>query len=142
MGDRLQNRMFNNNAHIGHNKFAVLIAKNGTPTAVWTGSTNWTKTGLCAQTNNTIILESKAVAQAYLDYWNRLHADKLPTPKPLSAPLASDQGTSLRTADAKSTPVPLDGNATHVDLWYSPNTPKTGTPQNRTVPPIWRRCST
>jgi phosphatidylserine/phosphatidylglycerophosphate/cardiolipin synthase-like enzyme len=135
MGARLQNRMFNNSAHIGHNKFAVLIAKNGTPTAVWTGSTNWTKTGLCAQTNNTIMLESKAVAQAYLDYWNRLHADKLPTPKPLSTPLASDQGTPLRTADAKSTPVPLDGNATHVDLWYSPNTPKTGTPQNRTVPP-------
>ena len=25
MGDRLQNRMFNNSAHIGHNKFAVLV---------------------------------------------------------------------------------------------------------------------
>ena len=135
MGNRLQNRMFNNSAHIGHNKFAVLIAKDGTPTAVWTGSTNWTKTGLCAQTNNTIILESKAVAQAYSDYWNRLHADKLPVPSPLSAPLASNQGSALRSADAHSNSAALDGNKTSVELWYSPNTPTVGTPQTRTVPP-------
>ena len=135
MGSRLQNRMFNNSAHIGHNKFAVLIASDGTPTAVWTGSTNWTKTGLCAQTNNTIVLESKAVAQAYLEYWNRLAADKLPTPSPLSAPLASNQGPALRAADAHSKSAALDGNATSVELWYSPNTPKVGTPQTRTVPP-------
>ena len=56
MGPRLQNRMFNNSDHIGHNKFAVLLDKHGKPTTVWTGSTNWTPTGLCAQTNNTIIL--------------------------------------------------------------------------------------
>ncbi len=135
MGNRLQNRMFNNSAHIGHNKFAVLIAKDGTPTAVWTGSTNWTKTGLCAQTNNTIVLESKPVAQAYLDYWNRLHADQLPTPNPLSAPLASNQSPALRGADAHSNRAALDGNTTSVELWYSPNTPTVGTPQTRTVPP-------
>ena len=135
MGNRLQNRMFNNSAHIGHNKFAVLLAKNGSPTAVWTGSTNWTKTGLCAQTNNTIIVESKVVAQAYLGYWNRLHADKLPTPKPLTAPLASNQGPALRSADEHSNTAALDGNKTSVELWFSPNTPNVGTAQTRTVPP-------
>jgi hypothetical protein len=135
MGTRLQNRMFNNSAHIGHNKFAVLIAKDGAPTAVWTGSTNWTRTGLCAQTNNTLIVRSKAVAQAYFDYWNRLHADKLPTPQPLSAPLASNQGPALRSADTQSNRLVLDGNRTSVEVWYSPNTPKVGTPQTRTVPP-------
>ena len=57
MGNRLQNRMFNNSAHIGHNKFAVLLDRNGKPIVVWSGSTNWTKTGLCAQSNNTIIVE-------------------------------------------------------------------------------------
>jgi hypothetical protein len=96
MGSRLQNRMFNNSDHIGHNKFAVLLDKHGKPTTVWTGSTNWTPTGLCAQTNNTIILTSDTVAAAYLDYWKRLHADKLPTPKPLTAPLASNQGGPAR----------------------------------------------
>ena len=135
MGSRLQNRMFNNSAHIGHNKFAVLVAKDGSPTAVWTGSTNWTKTGLCAQTNNTVIIDTKPVAQAYLDYWNRLHADKLPTPKPLTAPLASNQGPALRSADANSNSAALDGNKTNVELWFSPNTPTVGTAQTRTVPP-------
>jgi phosphatidylserine/phosphatidylglycerophosphate/cardiolipin synthase-like enzyme len=135
MGDRFQNRMFNNSAHIGHNKFAVLLDKTGKPTVVWSGSTNWTPTGLCAQSNNTIVIESNDVAQAYFDYWKRLHADELPEPDPLSAPLGSDQGPELRKADAKSRPAKLDNGKTRVDLWYSPNTPKTGTPQTRTVPP-------
>jgi phosphatidylserine/phosphatidylglycerophosphate/cardiolipin synthase-like enzyme len=135
MGNRFQNRMFNNSAHIGHNKFAVLLDKAGKPIVVWSGSTNWTPTGLCAQSNNTIVIESADVAQAYLDYWNRLHADKLPEPDPLSAPLTSDQRPALRKADATSSPAQLDGGKTKVNLWYSPNTPKTGTPKNRTVPP-------
>jgi len=135
MGARLQNRMFNNSDHIGHNKFAVLLDRHGKPTTVWTGSTNWTPTGLCAQTNNTIILTSDTVAAAYLDYWKRLHADKLPTPKPLTSPLASNQGPALRAADAHSKKVQLDGHQTQVELWYSPNTPEVGTPKTRTVPP-------
>lgn len=132
---RLQNRMFNNSAHIGHNKFAVFVDRDGKPTAVWSGSTNWTQTGLCAQSNNTIIIESDAVAKAYFEYWNRLHKDKLPLPKPLSAPLGSDQGPELRKANAKPGKATIDDNKTDVKLWYSPNTPKTGTPKNRTVPP-------
>jgi len=135
MGNRFQNRMFNNSAHIGHNKFAVLLNSNGKPIAVWSGSTNWTPTGLCAQSNNTIVIESEDVAKAYFDYWTRLHADKLPLPKPLSAPLASDQGPALRKANATANHAKLDGGKTQIDLWYSPNTPKTGTPANRTVPP-------
>lgn len=135
MGSRLQNRMFNNSAHIGHNKFAVLLDKAGKPIEVWSGSTNWTQTGLCAQSNNTVIVRSEKVAQAYFDYWQRLHADKLPVPKPLSAPLASDQGLPLRTANATPNSLTIDNGNTAVDLWYSPNTPKTGTPKTRTVPP-------
>src|SRR4051794_8532732 len=135
MGNRFQNRMFNNSAHIGHNKFAVLLDKNGKPIAVWSGSTNWTPTGLCAQSNNTVIVESDDVAKAYFDYWTRLHADKLPEPDPLSAPLACDQGPRLRAANATSSPAKLDRGKTTVELWYSPNTEKTGTPKTRTVPP-------
>ena len=135
MGARFQNRMFNNSAHIGHNKFAVLLDRTGRPTAVWSGSTNWTPTGLCAQSNNTIVVESEDVAQAYFDYWTRLHADELPEPDPLSAPLGSDQGPELRKTNAKPSPAKLDNRKTEVELWYSPNTPKTGTPKTRTVPP-------
>ena len=135
MGDRLQNRMFNNSAHIGHNKFAVLSDSNQQPIAVWTGSTNWTSTGLCAQSNNTIVVTSQSVAKAYLDYWQRLHDDELPIPDPLNTPLASTQGRELREADATPVRTSIDGGSTQVELWYSPNTPATGTPKTRTVPP-------
>jgi phosphatidylserine/phosphatidylglycerophosphate/cardiolipin synthase-like enzyme len=132
MGDRMHNRFFNNSAHIGHNKFAVLVV-GGKPVTVWTGSTNWTDTGLCAQTNNTIVLNSAEVAQAYLDYWNRLLADKLPTPDPLTAPLSSNQGKALRTANATANSTNVDGK--DIQLWFSPNTPTVGTAKTRTVPP-------
>ena len=45
LGARLQDRMFNNSIHIGHNKFVVHLDPAGTPQAVFTGSTNWTSTG-------------------------------------------------------------------------------------------------
>ena len=90
-------------------------------------------TGLFAQTNNTIILDSPDVAQSYLDYWSRLVKDKLPTPQPLTAPLNSDQGKALRKAD--ETPGAAKVGATDVQVWFSPNTPTVGTPKTRTVPP-------
>jgi phosphatidylserine/phosphatidylglycerophosphate/cardiolipin synthase-like enzyme len=132
LGKRMHSRFFNNSAHIGHNKFAVLVT-GGKPTAVWTGSTNWTSTGLCAQTNNTIILDSPDVAEVYFAYWNRLVADKLPTPKPTTAALNSNQGAALRKAD--ETPENAKIGGTDVQVWFSPNTPTLGTPQTRTVPP-------
>jgi phosphatidylserine/phosphatidylglycerophosphate/cardiolipin synthase-like enzyme len=132
--DRMQDRMFNTSAGIAHNKFAVLTVKDK-PTAVWTGSTNWTPTGLCAQTNNTIVFRSGPIAQHYLDYWNRLHEDKQPTPKPLSKANRANQGTALREADMKPSNASIDKGATKVQLWFSPNTEKRGSTATRTVPP-------
>lgn len=134
MGTRLQNRMFNNSAHIGHNKFAVLVVGNK-PVAVWTGSTNWTPTGLCGQTNNTIIVESDDFARPYFEYWQRLHADKLPVPKPLSSPNKTDQGLSLRMKNMTSDKFSTDNGKTQIEVWFSPNTAKTGSSKTRTVPP-------
>ena len=54
--------------HIGHNKFQVL--DKGGPQAVLFGSTNWTSNALCAQTNNSIIARSPALAAAYKEYWD------------------------------------------------------------------------
>jgi phosphatidylserine/phosphatidylglycerophosphate/cardiolipin synthase-like enzyme len=45
---------------------------NGKPTAVWTGSTNWTKTGLCTQANNALFIDDAATAAFFLDEWNAL----------------------------------------------------------------------
>jgi phosphatidylserine/phosphatidylglycerophosphate/cardiolipin synthase-like enzyme len=57
---------------LGHNKFLVVCDKDKHPIAVWTGSTNWTKTGLCTQINNGFIIRNAATAQIYLDQWQRL----------------------------------------------------------------------
>ena len=59
---------------LGHNKFLVLIDKQGKPARVWTGSTNWAPTGLCTQVNNGLLITDHAIADIYLAQWKRLRA--------------------------------------------------------------------
>lgn len=134
LGDRLHNRWFNNSAHIGHNKFAVLVSDAGEPLAVFTGSTNWTSTGLCAQTNNTVIVNSSQVASDYMAYWERMRDDELPVPDPTEGGLSCNQGDAFRSANSKAVPLALTDGTTG-SIWFSPNTEKVGTPATRTVPP-------
>jgi phosphatidylserine/phosphatidylglycerophosphate/cardiolipin synthase-like enzyme len=61
-----------------HNKFLVL-SRNDTPVAVWTGSTNISENGLFGQLNVGHIVDDSTVAGAYRDYWDQLH-DDLETP--------------------------------------------------------------
>src|SRR5215469_11461933 len=102
--------------HIGHNKFVVYVDAGGQPKAVLLGSTNWTDTGVCAQSNNALIVENDTIAQAYLDYWNRLKRDTPASGK-------AKQSAPLRTADATAgaSDAPLD--AATATVWFSPNTP-------------------
>ena len=46
------------------------------------GSTNWTPTGLCTQSNNTVLIEDSALAQDYWQYWKDLRADEQPAVRP------------------------------------------------------------
>ena len=57
-----------------HNKFVVL-AKNGKPFAVWTGSTNLTENGIFGHSNCGHIIEDPVVAAAYFRYWQELEKD-------------------------------------------------------------------
>ena len=97
--------------HIAHNKFCLYCDASGKPRAVLTGSTNWTSTGVCTQSNNSTVIENDDVAAAYLDYWKRLKAD------------GSAQGQTLRTANQTSHSATIDGAAATV--WFSPNTNQT-----------------
>jgi phosphatidylserine/phosphatidylglycerophosphate/cardiolipin synthase-like enzyme len=108
---------------IPHNKFLVLT-ENNTPTAVLSGSTNWTSTGLCTQTNNALVIESKDVAQRYLDYWNALKAD-VDAAGGEKNKLQSKTLRDFAHADnAKSISSPIDlGGGVSVELMFSPNTP-------------------
>ena len=57
---------------LGHNKFLVVTTEQRKPISAWTGSTNWTKTGLCTQINNGLLVKNASFAKEYLDQWDRL----------------------------------------------------------------------
>jgi phosphatidylserine/phosphatidylglycerophosphate/cardiolipin synthase-like enzyme len=95
--------------HIGHNKFAVYVDNNGTPQAVLSGSTNWTYTGICGQSNNAIIIESPELAKIYLDYWQSLRRE------------GNNQSQEFRSKNnIEIAPVAVE--ASKINIWFSPNT--------------------
>ena len=50
--------------------FAVYV-EDDKPIAVMTGSTNWTETGLCTQSNNCTLSDNENIAADYLASLNR-----------------------------------------------------------------------
>lgn len=94
--------------HFAHNKFLVTSDVNG-PTAVWTGSTNWTVTGLCTQSNNAILIEGNTdLGNWFLDEWNALKAAGSGYPKQLFT--SNDQ--------ARTTTLGSDGVG--AQIWFAP----------------------
>ena len=67
----LYNRMLSPRA-LGHNKFLVINDVNNSPRWVWTGSQNWTKTGLCTQANNSVLIDDPTLARKFKKQWERL----------------------------------------------------------------------
>lgn len=57
---------------LGHNKFLVVTDGQAKASTVWTGSTNWTRTGLCTQINNGILVNDRKIAGEYMAHWQRL----------------------------------------------------------------------
>ncbi|MDX1435411.1 MAG: phospholipase D-like domain-containing protein [Anaerolineales bacterium] len=62
------------NGKIMHNKFIVL-SKNNSPVAVWTGSTNLSNNAFFGQLNVGHAIEDEDLARAFLDYWHQLEDD-------------------------------------------------------------------
>ena len=113
------------NGHIGHNKFVVYVDAQGTPRSVLAGSTNWTPTGLCSQTNNLIIVDSEPLARQYLAYWHALHAD------------GAAQGAALRTSNRSKLPaVDLGAGQGSIRAWFSPNTVRFTKPSKDPATPV------
>jgi hypothetical protein len=109
-------------SHIVHNKFLIYVDDSGTPQAVLTGSCNWTDTGLCAQTNNSIVIQDKAVAARYMAYWKKLQADEKAHQKG-----GAFQDTPLRTFDGTAKDIKVDQgteDASTLTSYFSPNTAK------------------
>lgn len=123
-----------NSGYIGHNKFVVYVDKKGKAQAVLSGSTNWTPSGLCAQSNNAIVVECPDLAEQYLAYWKALQADSD------KANQAEDPGAlqskSFRQSNKKQRPaVNLEGGKGNIRVWFSPNTPQKSKPKVPAVPP-------
>ena len=122
-GLEIHDRMFNN-GRIGHNKFAVLVGGDGAPKAVMTGSTNWTPNGLCAQSNNAVVVESAELAKAYSDYWDQLLEDtnSFKAPQPPKFKTVNAQSPKLRSANAVPPDQIILNDGTLLSHWFSPNT--------------------
>ncbi|HXC53437.1 MAG TPA: phospholipase D-like domain-containing protein [Candidatus Limnocylindrales bacterium] len=61
-------------SYIAHNKFIVLL-KDGAPIEVWTGSTNFTMSGIFGQSNVGHLVRDPDIAAKYLAYWETLQKD-------------------------------------------------------------------
>lgn len=109
--------------HIGHNKFVVYVDRAGKPAAVLAGSTNWTSTGLCAQSNNTVIVSDPKIAGFYFDYWNRM---KTETDDADGDP-GQLQTKGFRKENNRPRP---DADNT---VWFSPNTQTQTKPKSATL---------
>ena len=80
---------------IAHNKFMVLLRGKGQsakPTAVWTGSTNISLSGVAGQTNVGHWVRNATIAESFRRYWNLLGED--PGGKD------GDDGATVRTKNA------------------------------------------
>lgn len=124
LGASFHDRLLPKGNYIGHNKFVVYVDADGTPRTVLTGSTNWTATGLCAQSNNVLVIDDTRVAERYLEYWNLLLDD------------SAEQAAPLREADASPPPdFDLGNDAGSVRVWFSPNTRTKQKPKDAPTPP-------
>jgi phosphatidylserine/phosphatidylglycerophosphate/cardiolipin synthase-like enzyme len=114
--------------HIVHNKFLIYVDGRNRAQAVLTGSTNWTATGLCAQTNNALVIDDALVAERFLEYWNELKTDQEAHERNAKA----FQGPELRSFNSTGKSFTLDdkvpkGDSTGpstLSSYFSPNTPK------------------
>lgn len=78
----LYDRMISPRA-LGHNKFLVICNNQKKPRWVWTGSQNWTQTGLCTQANNSVLIDNLAIAAEFKEQWELLRDAGDATPAPL-----------------------------------------------------------
>jgi len=94
--------------HFAHNKFVVFAGADSVPKKVWTGSTNWTVTGLCTQVNNGILIEDAGLAAGYRERWDSL--------------AAADDGYPPSLAQQGSVPVQVRLGSAGVTAWNVPCT--------------------
>jgi hypothetical protein len=94
------------NGHFAHNNFVVACDSAGGPQRVLSGSTNWTKTGLCTQANNAIVVNNPDLGAYFINQWNLLEA------------AGNDYPASLMKANSTSRSFNVDGGT--ITQWFAP----------------------
>lgn len=100
---------------LAHNKFLVYCAPGDAPLRVWTGSTNWTMTGLCSQVNNGILIERKEVAQYFRKQWEALLKAGNDFPDELVKGNGSRRSLALKNGTIDTWFVPVEDQVDLVD---------------------------
>jgi phosphatidylserine/phosphatidylglycerophosphate/cardiolipin synthase-like enzyme len=91
---------------LAHNKFLVINDKQKKPRWVWTGSQNWSKTGLCTQANNSLLIDNPALASEYRAQWDLLRDSKEKTPAALKKGNSKSRNPAVGTSKTR--------------LWFTP----------------------
>ena len=94
--------------HFAHNKFVVFCDPQGKPESLWTGSTNWTVTGLCTQVNNGILIRSPALAAAYRQRWEDLKDAGATYPATLATAASTHAAVSVGGVAVTAWNAPVD----------------------------------
>ncbi len=85
-----------------------MISDANGPTSVWTGSTNWTITGLCTQSNNALLVENGELANWYLSEWQVL------------VDAGNDYPAALFNQNDQTRTAALGSDATSSQVWFAP----------------------
>ncbi|MDB6077767.1 MAG: hypothetical protein JWO82_1514 [Akkermansiaceae bacterium] len=94
---------------LGHNKFMVVCDGNKKPRWIWTGSQNWTTTGLCTQANNSVLIDDPHLAREYVAQWHLLKDAANTTPP------------ELKTSNSTPRKSTIGGNSgAPAGLWFTP----------------------
>ncbi len=106
--------------NIMHNKFVVIDAGYAADATVWTGSTNWTESMFDKSTNNAVIIQDQAVAQAYVAQFEKMWGGSGATPNAANSkfgPFKTASATNTFTVDGRTIEVyfsPADNTNTHI----------------------------
>ncbi|MFY9549764.1 MAG: phospholipase D-like domain-containing protein, partial [Thermoanaerobaculia bacterium] len=100
---------------LGHNKFLVICDNQDKPRWVWTGSQNWTKTGLCTQANNSVLIQDPGLAAEYRAQWDLLKDAGDDTPDSLKNSNTNPRDEAIAAAKARLWFTPTVGQVDLVD---------------------------
>lgn len=87
-------------------KHTVICDAQKKPRWVWTGSQNWTRTGLCTQANNSVLIDDFELAKEYRKQWDLLKD------------AADDTPTELKVSNSDARDPDLAPSS--VRLWFTP----------------------